>query len=98
MNRLSGSVHALAPPNPIAAYPPMLDLSPDIAPLRPVRLADYRLPEFLVDSVDLVFDLDGANTRVKLRIGVRRNPSGMGPRGALELDGEVLGTNRDPGR
>ena len=68
----------------------MLDLSPDIAPPQPVRLADYRPPEFLVDSVDLVFDLDGVNTRVKARLGIRRNPAGMDPKGALELDGEEL--------
>ena len=68
----------------------MLDLSPDIAPPQPVRLADYRPPEFLVDTVDLVFDLDGANTRVKARLGIRRNPAGADPKGALQLDGEEL--------
>ena len=68
----------------------MLDLSPDIAPPQPVRLADYRPPEFLVDSVDLVFDLDGANTRVKARLAIRRNPEGADPKAALELDGEEL--------
>ncbi len=68
----------------------MLDLSPDIAPPQPVRLADYRPPEFLVDTVDLVFDLDGANTRVKARLGVRRNPAGADPKSALQLDGEEL--------
>lgn len=49
----------------------MLDLSPDLAPPQAVRLADYRVPEFLVDTVDLVFDLDGANTRVKAWLGIR---------------------------
>ena len=68
----------------------MLDLSPDIAPPQPVRLADYRPPEFLVDTVDLVFDLDGANTRVKARLGIRRNPAGADPKSALHLDGEEL--------
>ncbi len=68
----------------------MLDLSPDIAPPQPVRLADYRPPEFLVDTVDLVCDLDGAKTRVKARLGIRRNPAGADPKSALHLDGEEL--------
>ena len=68
----------------------MLDLSPDIAPPQPVRLADYRPPEFLVDTVDLVFELGDGNTRVKARLGIRRNPAGMDPKAALHLDGEEL--------
>ena len=68
----------------------MLDLSPDIAPPQPVRLADYRPAEFLIDTVDLVFELDGANTRVKSRLGIRRNPAGADPKSALHLDGEAL--------
>src|SRR5271169_1849187 len=68
----------------------MLDISPDIAPPQPVRLKDYRPPEFLVDTVDLVFDLDDANTRVKTRLGIRRNPQAADPKAALHLDGEEL--------
>src|SRR5271169_6040121 len=68
----------------------MLDVSPDIAPPQPVRLVDYRPPEFLVDTVDLTFDLDGANTRVKARLGIRRNPAGSDPAAPLQLDGEEL--------
>ncbi len=68
----------------------MLDLSPDIAPPQPVRLADYRPPEFLVDTVDLTFELDDASTRVKARLGIRRNPAGADPKAALHLDGEEL--------
>src|SRR5271169_5482101 len=70
--------------------PAMLDLSPDIAPPQPVRLADYRPPEFLVDTVDLVFELGDADTRVKARLGIRRNPAGREPEAALHLDGEEL--------
>jgi len=63
--------------------------APDVAPLQPVRLADYRPPEFLIDAVDLVFELGDGDTRVKSRLGVRRNPAGSGA-SALELDGDGL--------
>jgi aminopeptidase N len=68
----------------------MPDLSTDIAPPQPVRLADYRAPEFLVDTVDLVFELGDANTSVKARLGIRRNPAGVDPEAPLHLDGEEL--------
>jgi aminopeptidase N len=68
----------------------MLDASPDVSPPQPVRLADYRPPEFLIDTVDLVFDLDGAKTRVKSRLGIRRNPAAFDPAAPLHLDGEEL--------
>ena len=41
---------------------------------RETRLADYRPPAFLVDTVELAFDLDEAATRVRSRLTVRRNP------------------------
>ncbi|HEV2101008.1 MAG TPA: aminopeptidase N, partial [Stellaceae bacterium] len=68
----------------------MLDLSPDIAPPQPVRLADYQPPEFVVDTVDLVFELGDGDTRVKARLGIRRNPERSDPKSALHLDGEEL--------
>ncbi|MGH7046431.1 MAG: aminopeptidase N [Stellaceae bacterium] len=61
----------------------------DVAPPQPIRLADYRPPEFLIDTVDLVFELGDSDTRVKSRLGVRRNPAGSGGN-ALELDGDAL--------
>ncbi|HEX3349148.1 MAG TPA: aminopeptidase N [Acetobacteraceae bacterium] len=77
----------------------------DVAPPQPVRLVDYRLPDFLVDTVDLTFDLDEAETRVTARLAVRRNP--LATRDAplffdgealklerVSLDGAVLGANR----
>ncbi|HVY14131.1 MAG TPA: aminopeptidase N [Rhodopila sp.] len=54
-----------------------------------IRLADYRPPAFLVDTVALSFDLDPDATRVVARLGIRRNPAreaGL----PLELDGEAL--------
>jgi aminopeptidase N len=84
----------------------MLDISPDIAPPQPVRLADYQPPAYLIDTVDLVFELGTEDTRVKSRLRIRRNP-GVAERGAalnldgealelvsLALDGEPLGANR----
>ena len=70
--------------------PAMLDLSPDLAPPQPVRLADYRPPAFVVDTVDLTFDLGETETRVKSRLAIRRNPQTADPRAPLELDGDAL--------
>src|SRR5713101_9930092 len=68
----------------------MPDLSPDIAPPQPVRLADYTPPAFLIDTVDLVFDLGADDTRVRSRLGIRRNPAVSERAAALHLDGEAL--------
>ena len=68
----------------------MLDISPDIAPPRPVRLAEYQPPAYLVDTVDLVFELGAEDTRVKSRLGIRRNPAVAEREAALHLDGEAL--------
>jgi aminopeptidase N len=77
---------------------------PDDAP-QPIRLADYRPPDFLVDEVDLVFDLGEDRTVVHARLALRRNPEGRADAPlaldgtalkllSLELDGEPLGDNR----
>ena len=50
-----------------------------------IRLADYRPPAFLIDSVALDFTLDPHATVVRSRLALRRNPAGPG--GALRLDG-----------
>ena len=36
---------------------------------------DYTVPAFLVDTVDMGFDLDPAATRIATRIAMRRNPA-----------------------
>ncbi len=78
---------------------------PDSAP-QSIRLDDYRVPDFLVDTVNLSFDLfeDGATVTSKLEI--RRNPQSGRPTAPLVLDGhhmelvsvavngEALGDNR----
>ncbi len=68
----------------------MLDISADIAPPRPVRLDEYRPPAFLIDTVDLVFELADRDTRVKSRLRIRRNPENSERSTALHLDGEEL--------
>ncbi len=68
----------------------MLDISADTTPPRPVRLAEYRPPTFLIDTVDLVFELGDSDTRVKSRLRVRRNPGGSDRESPLHLDGEEL--------
>ncbi len=56
----------------------------DIAP-SPTLLSDYTPPNFQINSVYLVFDLDPATTRVKSRLELTR----LAP-GALELDGDDI--------
>ena len=54
------------------------------------RIADYRPPAFLVENVELSFDLDEAATRVRSRMTVRRNAASVDPGAPLSLDGETL--------
>jgi aminopeptidase N len=63
-------------------------ITTDAAP-REIRLADYTPPPFLIDTVDLRFDLDETATTVVAKLSVRRNPAA--PAGSpLHLDGEAL--------
>ena len=59
----------------------------DAPPL--IRLADYRPPDFLIDTVDLDISLDLATTRVRARLTLRRNPAGRAGV-PLTLDGDEL--------
>ncbi len=52
------------------------------------RLADYQPPPFLVDAVDLDFELGEQTTRVRARLALRRNTDGPG--GDLALDGRDI--------
>ncbi len=72
---------------------------------RPVFRKDYRPPAFLVDTVELDFELAPGATRVRSRLSLRRNPEGPAEEDlflhgedlellALRLDGEPL----EPGR
>ncbi len=75
-----------------------------VAVPREVRLADYRPPAFLVDTVELEFDLDETATRVRSRLAMRRNPAcestsdlhldGAGQEVArIAIDGTEIGPN-----
>lgn len=71
-----------------------------------IHQKDYTVPDYLVETVDLSFDLDPELTRVVSRLGIRSNHDrGNSPR-PLVLDGEELtlvslkldGSPLDPGR
>jgi aminopeptidase N len=68
----------------------MPDTVTDLAPPQPVRLTDYRPPDFLIDTVDLVVDLGDAGARVTSRLRLRRNPSTADRASPLRLDGDAL--------
>ncbi len=57
-----------------------------------VRREDYTAPAYLIDTVDLTFDLDPAKTRVLNKMRLRRNPAA--PAQALRLDGADLNLAR----
>jgi len=58
---------------------------------KPVLLADYRPPEFLIDTVYLDIALAPTKTRVASRLTIRRNPASQASNKApLKLDGEIL--------
>ncbi len=58
---------------------------------QPIRLADYRPPEWLVDTVNLDVALHPTQTRVTARLALRRNPAGTADAPVvLEGDGLTL--------
>ena len=68
----------------------MLDALRDQAAPKTTRLADYKPTEFLIETVDLVFELGEEKTKVKSRLSVRRNPASAERTGTLHLDGEAV--------
>jgi aminopeptidase N len=56
---------------------------------QPVRLVDYRVPDYLIDAVELDISLDRHATRVTSTLAVRANPAGQTDV-ALDLDGDEL--------
>jgi len=58
----------------------------DIA--QPIRLQDYRPPDWLVDRVSLVFVLHPTQTRVRTTLSLKPNP--QSPSAPLVLDGDGL--------
>jgi aminopeptidase N len=59
-----------------------------------VRLGDYATPAYLVDTVDLTFELDEAATKVTTRMTMRRNPALADSTAPLHLDGEHVELTR----
>ncbi len=59
---------------------------------QPIRLADYRPPDYLIDAVDLAFDL-GDETVVRAQSRIRRN-DGIAESTPLRLDGEDMTLRR----
>jgi aminopeptidase N len=56
---------------------------------RPIRLEDYRPPDWLVEAVELDVSLDPTATRVRAALTLRPNGNGAAP-APLMLDGESL--------
>ncbi|MDP2880460.1 MAG: aminopeptidase N [Azonexus sp.] len=55
-----------------------------------VHLKDYTAPAYLIDTVDLDFNIETGGTTVSATLAMRRNPAG--PARPLVLDGEELQT------
>lgn len=53
-----------------------------------VRLADYTVPDFLVDHVQLDVDIQAKHTQVSSRLEIRRNPKSKNRKASLFLNGE----------
>ncbi len=57
---------------------------------QPIQRLDYMPPAFLIDRVDLTFELDEQATRVSSRLVLQRNPDAADPHQTLVLNGEDL--------
>src|SRR5258708_19628033 len=55
----------------------------------PIRLADYRSPDWLVETVDLDVSLGPTNTVVRARLRLKPNPQAPAP-APMGLDGDEL--------
>jgi aminopeptidase N len=55
-----------------------------------IYLKDYTPPDYLIETVELFFELNEEDTRVTARMRVRRNPDAASDRSDLELNGEQL--------
>nr|MBC8188737.1 aminopeptidase N [Pseudomonadota bacterium] len=55
-----------------------------------VLRSDYRVPDYLIDTVDLSFDLREEGTRVESRLGLRRRSDAADERAPLVLVGESV--------
>lgn len=53
-------------------------------------LADYKVPNYLIDTVHLTFDIDASITRVRSVLAMRKNPQSTAEDNHCILDGEHL--------
>jgi aminopeptidase N len=73
---------------------------------QPIHQKDYTPPDYLIEKVELTFDLDPDLTRVVSQLSIRSNPGHGALRKPLVLDGEALtlvslkldGVELDPSR
>jgi aminopeptidase N len=63
-------------------------MSSSVLPPKTTFLADYQVPAYLVDQVNLNFELGASSTRVRSVLSMRKNPQGRG--GECILDGDKL--------
>lgn len=69
----------------------MTDITPDtLATPSAIYLSDYQAPAFLVETVELVFELDDVDTLVHSVMQLRRNPACLDSKAGLQLDGQEL--------
>ncbi len=55
-----------------------------------IQLKDYHPSSYLIDKVDLNFDLHPTQTKVRSKLKLRRNPNAKSKGGPLVLDGEHM--------
>ncbi|MEW8136346.1 MAG: aminopeptidase N [Candidatus Thiodiazotropha endolucinida] len=55
-----------------------------------IHLKDYRPPDYLIDEVELVINLQDESTQVTSRLHIRKNPASEAVKPELKLDGEAL--------
>ena len=61
-----------------------------------IYLKDYRVPDYLIDTTDLIIDIYDGYTLVTSMLGMRRNPAATEPATSLRLHGvdlELLSIN-----
>ncbi len=57
---------------------------------QPIYLSDYTVPDYLIDTADLIFDLNEEFTLVTAKLAIRANPASAQPHPYLILNGEAL--------
>ncbi len=70
----------------------MLDITKDAVASAPrtVYLNDYQVPDYLIDGVELRFELDPAETHVSSRLSIRMHPDAPAGNRQLVLNGQNL--------